>query len=268
MAQRRNKDEDILAGKSVVVKTDAIVLKTVKYGDTSKIVTAFTREYGKLSLIAKGARTNRSKFGSILNPMSCIQVVFYLKESRDIHLLSNASLSRVHKSIVEEPRKTMTGFVMLDALNTAVHVREPHPVLFDHLVMALDVLDQAEQAPMNALIAFLIALLREVGYGLKLDACVNCGRDLDREPLAFESQVGGFVCGRCSSSGRGLIIAHKQLKALQWLERSSPEAWSRLSFGAAESLKIVHLLAGHLCRHVPGAKRLKSLSLLESTVVG
>jgi len=252
----------------VVVKTEAVVLKTVKYGDTSKIITAFTREYGKLSLIAKGARTSRSKFVSILNPMSCIQAVFYLKESRDIHLLSDASLSRVHKSIVEDPKKTMTGFAMLDALNTAVHTREPHPVLFDHLVEALDVLDLAEQSPVNSLVAFLIALLREIGYGLKLDACVKCGGELDREPLAFESQFGGFVCGRCSSSETGPVVAMNQLKALRWLERPSPGAWSSLSLEPMESLKIVHLLAGHLCRHVPGARRLKSLSLLESTVVG
>jgi len=252
----------------VVVRSDAIVLKTLKYGDTSKIITAFTREYGKLSLIAKGARTSRSKFGSILNPMSCIQAVFYMKESRDIHLLSDASLSCVHKNIVGDPQKTMTGFVMLDALNTTVHTREPHPVLFDHLVEALDGLDQAERSPVNYLIAFMIALLREAGYGLKLDACVNCGGELDREPLAFESQFGGFFCGRCPSSETRPAVAPNQLKVLRWLERPSPGAWSSLSLEPVESLKIVHLLAGHLCRHVPGAKSLKSLSLLESTVVG
>ncbi len=252
----------------MVVKTEAVVLKTVKYGDTSKIISVFTREYGKLSLIAKGARTSRSKFVSILNPMSCIQAVFYLKESRDIHLLSDASSSRVHKNIVGDPQKTMTGFVMLDALNTAVHTRESHPVLFDHLVEALDGLDRAERSPVNYLIAFLIALLREAGYGLKLDACVRCGGKLDREPLVFESQFGGFACGRCRSPDTTLTMAPNHLEALRWLERPSPEVWSRLSLEPVESLRIVHLLAGHLCRHVPGARRLRSLSLLESTVVG
>jgi DNA repair protein RecO (recombination protein O) len=74
----------------MIVKTEAIVLKTMKYRDTSKIVTLFTKNYGKLSAVAKGARDRNLRFGSALDSLSHVQVVLYKKEGADLHLLPNA----------------------------------------------------------------------------------------------------------------------------------------------------------------------------------
>ena len=76
----------------MIESTDAIVLRAIKYGDTSKIVTLYTRRFGKVAVIAKGARSAKSKFGSALEPMSLIQAVFYRKENREVQLLSQADL--------------------------------------------------------------------------------------------------------------------------------------------------------------------------------
>ena len=67
-----------------IVHSDAIVLRSIDYGETSRIVTLFTRERGKIGVMAKGARANRSRFGSTLEPLSHINVVLYYKPGRDL----------------------------------------------------------------------------------------------------------------------------------------------------------------------------------------
>src|SRR5436190_69488 len=73
-----------------LVRSEGIVLKTHALGDTSRIVVAYTRDFGLLKLVAKGARKAPSRFGFALEPLSRSSFVFYLKNDRDLHLLSKA----------------------------------------------------------------------------------------------------------------------------------------------------------------------------------
>ena len=74
----------------MLAATEAIVLRSRKQGDTSKIVALYTSGYGLVDVIAKGAREMKSKFGSSLEPFTCSKVSFYKKEGRDLYLLSGA----------------------------------------------------------------------------------------------------------------------------------------------------------------------------------
>lgn len=69
-------------------KAEGLVLKAIKFGETSKIITLYTKEFGKLSFIAKGGSDPRKKLSSTLQFLSHIGVVFYLKKERELHLLS------------------------------------------------------------------------------------------------------------------------------------------------------------------------------------
>ena len=71
----------------MIVKTDAIVLKSMRFRETSKIVTFYTRRYGKIAAVAKGARETKNKFGAALEPMTGVNLVFYKKEQRDLQLV-------------------------------------------------------------------------------------------------------------------------------------------------------------------------------------
>jgi DNA repair protein RecO (recombination protein O) len=77
---------------SEIVKSEAVVLGKMNYGDTSSIVSLFTEEEGKVSAIVKGARAPNSKYGRIIDPLNHLQVVFYKKESREVQLVSNAEI--------------------------------------------------------------------------------------------------------------------------------------------------------------------------------
>ena len=76
----------------MLTKTEAVVLKAVKYRETSKIVTLYTKKFGKINAVAKGAMLTTSKFGASLEPMSYILAVLYKKETREVQFLSQADL--------------------------------------------------------------------------------------------------------------------------------------------------------------------------------
>ena len=72
----------------MITKSEAIVLKSMDFRDSSKIVTFYTRSFGKLKGIAKGARQMKSKFGAALEPITRVSLVLYKKEHRDLQLIS------------------------------------------------------------------------------------------------------------------------------------------------------------------------------------
>src|ERR1035438_8785520 len=75
---------------SKIIKTEAVVLSKLNYGDSSSIVTLFTKEYGKLSAMLKGGRNPKSKISLIVDPINYLEVIFYNNPSRDLQILSSA----------------------------------------------------------------------------------------------------------------------------------------------------------------------------------
>ena len=97
-----------------IIRTDAIVLRGLDYGETSRIVTLFTRERGKMSVMAKGARKTKSKFGSTLQPMSHVEVVFYYKPTRTLQILSESSHVRAFHDLQRSLEKITLGLRVVE----------------------------------------------------------------------------------------------------------------------------------------------------------
>ena len=103
-----------------IIKTDAFVLKSFKYGETSKIVTLFTKDHGKLNAIVKGVRNYKSRICGTMESMNYISAVIYLKESRDLQLVSNAEYKRSFKGIVNNIDKIEIAYNIIELLNKSV----------------------------------------------------------------------------------------------------------------------------------------------------
>ena len=105
----------------MIVSTDAIVLHAMKYGDTSKIVTLYTRKYGKLKVIAKGVRTAKNKVGASLKPMTISSVVFYKKQNRELSLLSKCEIALPLKNIFAVEEKLAAVLAVIELLSLTMH---------------------------------------------------------------------------------------------------------------------------------------------------
>ena len=188
----------------MIEKSEAIVLKSMKYRDTSKIVTLFSRRFGKIACLAKGARELKSKFGSSLEPLNETEIVFYRKEGRDLHLLSQSSTLRPFKKIHTEGDRLAVGLSILELTYRLASEQEEHGAVYDLIVEALETLELSERNFVNILYAFEVRLAGLFGFAPAFGRCARCGRELGsaemERVLPFLLDKGGPVCPECRES--------------------------------------------------------------------
>jgi DNA repair protein RecO (recombination protein O) len=167
----------------MIIRTDALVLRSMKYGETSRIVTLFTREKGKIAVMAKGARLTKSRFGSTLQPLSYTQVVFYYKPTRDLQTLSESSHVEVFHDLGRDLEKIALGLRMGELVYALLQAEDQHPMVFKLL---LDTLRRLNEAPVRA--ANLLPY-----FQLRLAAILGFSPHLDREQVEAVGEEGGLL---------------------------------------------------------------------------
>jgi DNA repair protein RecO (recombination protein O) len=154
----------------MLVSDLAIVLGSKKFGDTSKILSIFTRNNGKISLIAKGARNSKSKFGASLEPLSYNKVSYYLYHNKDLHLLSTSEFNKHFKNLNESYDHLKIGLALIESLTLCQEQYLKNELLFDFLVLSLDYLNELQVNPFSVYVKFQLVLMDFLGFGLNFDS--------------------------------------------------------------------------------------------------
>ncbi len=167
----------------MIIRTEAIVLRKMAYRETSQIVTLFTREKGKMAVLAKGARLLKSRFGSSLQPMSYTQVVFYHKPTRGLQTLSESAHVQPFHRISRDLEKISIGWRIVELVNALMEEEQQHPQVFNLLVEVLGRLDEADVHAINLLPYFQMRLATVLGFA----------PDIDREMVEHLPDEGGVL---------------------------------------------------------------------------
>lgn len=146
-----------------IVKTEAFVLKSFRYGETSKIVTLFTKDFGKLNAVVKGARTYKSKICGVLESMNYINTVIYLKENRDLQLLTNAEYKKSFGNILIDFERLQASFRIIEMLNKSVIENDINRNIFELLINTYEMLNDAESNVYRCILHFQIQLVNVLG---------------------------------------------------------------------------------------------------------
>ena len=182
---------------SEILKTEAVVLSKLNYGDTSLIVSLFTKELGKISAILKGARSPKSKLGMKVDPLNYIEVVFYNKSTRDLQIISSADIIRHFPGIKEELDKLKFAHSVIELIKKLTPEHEQNIRLFNGLVKILSLLESSEEPPNLVFARFFLFFLAEIGYEVQLDKCISCGKtNLDGLQLSYNFSS-GLLCDKC-----------------------------------------------------------------------
>src|SRR5579883_578410 len=128
----------------MIVATEAVVLHSRKQGDTSKIVALYTRDFGLIDVIAKGARQQRSKFAGALELFSSSKIVFYKKEHQELYLLSTAEIVASRRHISDDLERIEAATRIAELLIRSQHHEESHPELFELVTTTLDAIDSSD----------------------------------------------------------------------------------------------------------------------------
>src|SRR5215467_14493670 len=160
-------------------KATALVLRTTDWSETSRIATLWTRELGKVRVLAKGGRRLKSAFESSLDLLTVCSIVLLRKSSGGLDLLTEAQVVRRFPQLPRDLHALYSGYYVAELLADWTEEYDPHPLLFDEALETLRALGTPETATGPRLARFEMVLLHELGYRPVLDACATCGAATD-----------------------------------------------------------------------------------------
>lgn len=180
-------------------KSDAIVIRQADFSESSRVLTLFSRDYGKISCLAKGVKRLKTAFEGSLDLLSECRVVFIHKSS-GLDILTEAQLIRRFQPSPKSLIHLYGGYYIAELLNGLTEDSDPHPELYQAAVYALHSLS-SPSPPDAAVFRFELMLLQEIGQLPDFDTCTICHSPiiLQDQPRFWVSES-GLICSRCGHS--------------------------------------------------------------------
>jgi DNA repair protein RecO (recombination protein O) len=204
-----------------IIRSEAVCLRVRDYLESSKLVTLFTLDHGKVNCIARGARRLKSRFGAALDLFARSRVIYYWRETTDLYTLSDAELLRSHSNLAVSPDRFLAAEQIAEFVLRVIQPHDPNPQLYGLLLNYLRILESLQapvcslpssdstdlhpasctlHSPSSSLVcSFLLKAASFLGFRPELRHCLICrrppsgGRD-----VYFDSGRGGIICARCA----------------------------------------------------------------------
>ncbi len=258
----------------MLTKTEAVVLKSMKYGDTSKIVSFYTRRFGKLKGVAKGARKPNNKFGAALEPFTRVSLVVYRKENRDLHLISQCDSIELYRKLNDDLGRMSAGLAVLELVDRLTHGEEENLSLFTLLTDTLSTLNATTKNCESVQRAFQLKCTALFGFAPSLDVCAVCGRSLGADaPIArvgFQLSDGAIICPECWRGRRSggspfqMTISAPTLRVLQKFLSASMDRIPAVALNEQVGNELDEALRLYFRYHFEHARDLRAPKLLKS----
>ncbi len=235
-----------------IVQTEALVLRSYRLGETSLIVSLFTREFGLLRCVAKGARGPKSRFGASLEPGVRVNAVVYRKLTRDLQLLSKTDIVEALSALWENPDRFAAATQVLEFLERAAYGESGDPELLDLASGTLRAMSTTPVACLELIVrGFEIQACERLGYAPQLTACLECRKALDQGGL-FHPVRGGLLCESCGGGQGSFRLserARKTMVAMSAQPIGALQGWAAERYPEVEVAKAVErFLMAHLER--------------------
>jgi DNA repair protein RecO (recombination protein O) len=192
-----------------------LVVRGTDWSETSRIVTLFTREWGKIRALAKGGRRWRSSFESSLDLLNVCQVMVLRKGHSGLDLLTEARVEERFGVLRRSLPALYVGYYVAELLAEGTQDYDPHPQLYEAALISLRRLEAG--ADLRGIICeFELAWLDELGYRPRLEACALCGGRVEGEAV-WSPRAGGVVCQTCRrTAAPGVRLSPA---SWQWLQQ-------------------------------------------------
>lgn len=184
--------------------TEAIVLHAFDYLETSRIIRLMTRDAGIQSVIARGARNSKKRFGSAVDLFAQGTAEIHFRPNRELQSLASLEVSLSRSQLAMDVGR-FTAASMIVELSLRTSSEEPGPGLFDAIEHALDgVAAAAAGETIDAALSGAWHIVATLGFTPALDLCANCHAELDPSArTGFSHAAGGALCARCGSLAAG-----------------------------------------------------------------
>ena len=217
-------------------KSRALVIGSVPLGESDRIVSFFSRDFGKVRGVARAARRMRSRFGSALELLTLGDLVFFDGGRSDLVQVDHFDIVHPFEGVRGDLERLGQAAWMVECVARLTAERDPSATLYGLLVRALRGVETGDP-PRRAATAFGLRCVDALGHRLRIDACVGCGRrgNPAGTAIAIDVEAGGLTCVACAGRTRGAVRveastlgALRRLRAMPWADAMD------LALGATE----------------------------------
>jgi DNA repair protein RecO (recombination protein O) len=231
------------------------------------VVTAYTADHGKVSLLGKGVRGPKPRFGAALEIFAYVDLVYYHKESRELQLISQATLLQPFLRLGENSIRYGHGVAVLELLLKVLTGQAPPGRLFDLSMRTLEVMETCSVSAIPAVFrAFEIKAISFLGHRPELYLCVECGSQADENPGAgFSPRMGGVVCRNCVGQVPDLLnLPTDTWRLLRLLLTSTLAEIEENAPADSEVAAVARLVEPFLQAHVERYESLRAIRMLST----
>lgn len=201
-----------------IIKSQAIVLSSIRWKESSKIVSLFSRDFGKIKVIARGALRKKNPFGGKLEALNIAEVIISQKPSRSLQVLTSIDILKNFNTIRMDIIRLPFVMAILELLNQIFDDHQAEAVFFDFSLVIIEQIEKASQ-PRIVFWYFLIKLCSYLGFKPDLHICKSCSKTNFKRDVYFSTQQGGIYCSDCAGGAYlSRTLGQDQLKWLQTLQ--------------------------------------------------
>jgi len=247
---------------SQIIKSQALVLQSIRWHESSKIVTLFSREWGKIKVIARGALRKSSSFGGKLETLNFVEIIISQKPSRDLQLLTDVSLLGTFPQLRERYECLPYAFSILELLQKIFEDLHGDVQFFDFIIRLFQQMEEGEY-PQVIFWYFLLKLSSFLGFKPDISRCRQCGKEPPAAPVYFSLTQGNVYCAEC---GGGSAMSRKlhaeEFRFLQRLQNFPHRKIKQLHPPASVHCDFTTLLLDYLNHHSEKRIELQALHLV------
>ncbi len=229
-------------------ESEAVVLKIFDHGESDKIITFFTSDFGKITAIAKGAKRSKKRFVAKLELFNHLHIYFADNKYSSLVRVDEAELRNPFPALRSDYERFVCSTLASElVLNwTADHDQDEN--LFHLLTWTYGQLTQ--NTPLQTLLLFQLHLLTLLGFHLHLSSCCQCGTEVNTSrKFSFFSPKNGVVCSQCASlqtsETANIPLSLGTIKLLEKARQLTVDKWPRLHFSKQSLKESISLFQSH-----------------------
>lgn len=244
-----------------MLKTEGIVLKEMRYKDTSKILSIYTKKYGKITAMARGAYKPKSKIIANTQPFSYNEYQLY--KGRNFYYINQADIIDSFYSMRERIERVVYGQYMLELVEKSMEEGEENQKIFMLLLKGLNLLSVLDKDFLKFTTAYELKFISFLGYRPCLDRCVICGNE-DIKNARYSPKEGGIICCNCYGfDSSSIYLDDKLYKGINDLLYIPLDKISNVQLSADCINRIHNIIVQHILYNIDRAK-LNTLNFIKT----
>ena len=244
------------------IKTTAIILHSIRWKESSKIVTMYTEAFGITKLIARGAYRKGSSLAGKIETLMLVDAVLNVKESRSINIIKEIDIVDTFSEIRTNMKLLPYALSLIEIINQVLEETDSDSIFFNFIVEMINAVRDSK-TPEIVLVFFLLKLSSYLGFKPELGKCGLGDTNLCSEKIYLSMNNGKVSCKNCdTNTSHPLIINKDQYLFLKDLQKVSYRLIRNYEKSRSDSIILVEKLLRYLNFHLDKEIRVSALQLI------